>query len=63
VNITHSASQLFGIARNCFTENINAASQAHDTASFNLNRGLLAFLEAVERELSDIRSDVGRIPR
>jgi hypothetical protein len=58
----YSPEQLFGIARNCFEENCKAALRK-DNVSFNLNRGLLALVSAVERQLQHIRSDVGRIPR
>jgi len=63
MNNEQSSMQLFGTARGCFEENCAVANSKKDQLAFNLNRGLLAFLDAVERELSGIRSDIRRIQR
>ena len=55
--------QIFGIARACFEENCTITLKNKDKTMFNLNRGLLALVEAGQRELDAIGSDVGRIPR
>jgi hypothetical protein len=61
MDTNYTAMQLFGIARNCFQENCDKTSQSKDNLSFNLNRGLLALVDAVEAELQHIHSKLGRI--
>ena len=54
MNTNYTPAQSFGIARNCFQENCDTTTADKDPLFFNLNRGLLALVDAVEAELSHI---------
>jgi hypothetical protein len=63
MNTAFNHAQLFDQARMCFVEHMDIAQKRKDDAAFNLSRGLLAMMEALEQELSQIQSAIRRIDK
>jgi hypothetical protein len=52
MNTQSNYAQLFDQARMCFVEHMDSAQKRNDDAAFNLSRGLLAMMEAIEQVVS-----------